>query len=139
MVSYSILGVSIIPKWLILTPGHIAILFRSFFGTSKVFTKSGPLHRLFITKTLQNIQENIHEHIWQNIIFTYMHFYFCQLWERRAPKNPEESSNQLSKIWDLGPISIKKYEWNFANMVPISTTKHNDLLGLFLLISGLFS
>lgn len=33
------------------------------FGSSKAFTKSGPLHSLFITKALQRIQEQIPEHL----------------------------------------------------------------------------
>ena len=41
----------------------------------------------------------------------------CQLWKRRAPKNDEDPSNQIFKIMDMGPISIKKNEWIFPNMV----------------------
>ena len=32
---------------------------------------------------------------------------------------------------DMGPISIKKHEWNFANMVHMSITKHKMFFGHF--------
>ena len=47
-----------------------------------------------------------------------------QIWKRRAPKNDEDRFNEISKIMDMGPISIKKHEWMFANMLPISNTEH---------------
>ena len=34
----------------------------------------------------------------------------------------------ISKTMDMGPVSIKKHEWFFANVVPISTTKHEMTL-----------
>ena len=49
---------------------------------------------------------------------------FCQVWKRRAPDNPEKSSNEIFKIRDMGPIAIKKPAWIFTNMLPISNTKH---------------
>ena len=55
----------------------------------------------------------------------------CQFGKRRAPKNPKESSNEISKIMDMKPRSIKKHEWNVANMVPISITKHNMFFGIW--------
>ena len=51
-------------------------------------------------------------------------FIFCQFWKRRAQRNDEDPFNKIFKIMDMRPISIKKHEWNFANMVPRSTTKH---------------
>ena len=47
--------VLIIPEWLILTSGHIAVLFGSIFGTSKHVTKYRPSDPLFITEILQTI------------------------------------------------------------------------------------
>ena len=32
---------------------------------------------------------------------------FCYFLKRRAPNNPEESSNEISEIMDMRPISIK--------------------------------
>ena len=59
------------------------------------------------------------------IMFTYLDFENnCQGWKRRAPINDEDPSNKISKIMDMGPISTRKHEWNFINMVPISITKH---------------
>ena len=48
----------------------------------------------------------------------------CEFWKRWAPKNDEDPSNKISKIMDMRPISIKKHEWKFANMVTRSSTKH---------------
>ena len=44
--------------------------------------------------------------------------------EKRAPKNDEESSNEILKTLDMKSISSRKHERIFANMVPISITKH---------------
>ena len=44
----------------------------------------------------------------------------CQIWKRQAPKNDEDPSNQIFKILNMGPISIKKHEWIFLSMGPIS-------------------
>ena len=48
----------------------------------------------------------------------------CQFWKRQAPKNPEDPSNEIFKILNMGPISIKKHEWIFAIMIPISISEH---------------
>ena len=44
---------------------------------------------------------------------------------KQALENDEESSNKILRILDMKPISIKKYEWFFAHMVTIPTTKHS--------------
>ena len=84
------------------------------FGTSNCFTQSGPWHPLFITKTLQRIQEKspsffrqYYFYISQQSVFP--NFYQC--WKRRAPTNPAESSNEMLKTFDMKPISIKKPIW----------------------------
>lgn len=41
----------------------------------------------------------------------------------------EESSNKILKRLDMKSISLKKHEWNLANMVPISTTAHKMTFG----------
>ena len=69
-------------------------------------------------------------HIWTSM--------FCQLWKRRAPKNPKESSDEISKITEMGPISIKKHECIFANMVQVSITKHNDVFEMLILSGSIF-
>ena len=48
----------------------------------------------------------------------------CRFRKRWAPKNDEDPFNKVSKIMDMGPISIKKHERIRSNMVPISITKH---------------
>ena len=94
------------------------------FGTSHKSTKSCPLYPLFITKTLQKYKKK------PNISLE--HFFniyglpeCCQFWKRRAPKNPEESFNEILKIMDMRAISIKKHEWIFANIVPIWQCPNN--------------
>ena len=62
--------------------------------------------------------------IFKNIIVAYLDFKKSQLLKRRAPTNDEDPFNEISKIMDTRPISIKKHEWTFAKMVPISNTKH---------------
>ena len=58
MLSYGISRAFIIPKWLMLAPGHIAILFGSVLELPKTnSTKSGPVDPIIITKTLQKKQE----------------------------------------------------------------------------------
>ena len=51
-------------------------------------------------------------------------FHFCQFWKRRAPTNDEDPSNEIFKILNMEPIFIKNHEWMFANMAPISLSKH---------------
>ena len=71
------------------------------------------------------------------MIFDEKYFYIyglpklCQLGKRRAPTNSEESFNEISKIMDMRPMSIKKHECIFANIVPISITKHKMCLFAF--------
>ena len=48
----------------------------------------------------------------------------CKCWKRRAPKNDEDPSKNFLKILNMRSISIKKHEWFFTNMVPISVSKH---------------
>ena len=52
----------------------------------------------------------------------------CRFLKRRAPRNPEESFDEISKIMEMRPISIKKHEGIFANIGPISITKHKMTL-----------
>ena len=52
---------------------------------------------------------------------------FCQFWIRRAPKNDEDPFNIVSKIMDMRPVSIKKHEWNFADMVQMVALKKISL------------
>ena len=44
--------------------------------------------------------------------------------EKMGAENDEAPFNKVLKTLEMGPISIKKYEWVFAIMVPLSTTKH---------------
>ena len=60
-------------KMSIKAPWHVAILFRMFLELSKIdqkSTKYGPSDPVFITKTLQKIQEKLWEHPW-TILFSY--------------------------------------------------------------------
>ena len=68
----------------------------------------------------QHTSKNIRKYMgasFKIIIFTHMDFMFCQFGKRRAPQNDEDPSNIISKFMDMRPISIKKHEWIFANMV----------------------
>ena len=49
--------VYIIPRWLIKVPGPFPIS-----GTSNIWSKSGPVYLLIITKMLQRIQETLWNH-----------------------------------------------------------------------------
>ena len=107
MVFYCILGVLIIPKWPTKASRHIPTLVGSFWGLPKCSPNLAPytpyLSQKYFKKYTKNPQTSL-KHI----------FYIpgppkcCQLWKRRAPKTPEELSNQISKIMDMRPISIKK-------------------------------
>ena len=58
-------------------------------------------------------------------IFTCMAFQpFVNFWKRRAPKQPEDPFDEISKIMDMTPISIEKHKWICGNTVHTSTTKH---------------
>ena len=41
-----------------------------------------------------------------------------------APKDDEDSVDKIFKIMDMKPISTKKHEWFFIDMVSISIAKH---------------
>ena len=62
------------------------------FGTSKMFTKHGPLHPSLTTKTLQKLQENDKIFL-KHIIFTYLDFHknvkFGKDGHRNIPTNRE--------------------------------------------------
>ena len=60
----------------------------------------------------------------RNEIFAYLGFIFCQVWKRQALTNDEDPFHEIFKTMDMRPISIKKHEWNFANIVQVSITKH---------------
>ena len=75
----------------------------------------------------QDTSKNIRKYMGTSlnkIMFAYLDFIVCQFWKRRAPENNEDPLNKISKILNMGPISIKNHEWIFANMVPISLSKH---------------
>ena len=67
------LGVLIIPKWLILTSGHIAILFGSFLDFPKCSPNLVPSHPLFIPKDFKKYKTNPRRSL-NNIIIAYMDF-----------------------------------------------------------------
>ena len=88
-------------------------VFFVFFVTSRMFTKSGPLHSLFITKTLQKLQDKS-PIVFINIIFTYLNSLDVQSFQNVGKdggrKTPKESFNEILKNLDMGPISTKKHE-----------------------------
>ena len=61
--------VLIIPKWLNLTPGPIAILFGTFLELPNKSTKSGPSDPVFITKILQTNTRQFMGRSLKHIIF----------------------------------------------------------------------
>ena len=100
------------------------------FGTSNMFTKYGPLHSLFITKTLQKIQEK-NQTSFKAIGFTYRDFQpfvnFGKDGHRQIPKNRlmispkswirdqhlSQNTNGLLLIWhQYLPQNMK---WQFGN------------------------
>ena len=93
-----------------------------------MFTKSGPFSALCLRRNASKAtRENYGGVIKIHSFFISQHSglpKFCQFGKRQAPKNPEESSNEILKILGMRPISIKKHEWIFANILPISITKH---------------
>ena len=86
----------------------------------------------FLCRNASQNQENMETSLKQ-YYFSYLNILDfptnCQFGKRRAPKHPEESYNEMLRIMNLRSISIKKHEWFFANMVPISTTKHKVAIG----------
>ena len=82
---------------------------------------------LNIRKILHDIWENIGKH-WKNLRSVLPKC--CQYLKRWASKNGEDPSNNISKAMDTGPISIKKHEWMFANMVSIPIAKHTKDFGI---------
>ena len=117
--------------------GTYSNIFWDSFRTSKISTKSGPLDPLFITKTLQQIQEKTNH--FEKHYFYY--FYTSQIygspfvwkcWKRQAPENDEDQSKKskkILKILDMWPISTRKHEWDLNSMVPISARKHEMEFG----------
>ena len=110
------------------------------FGTSNLFTKSGLFHRVFITKMLQRIQENMESSL--NILFSYLRIWkfanfrkflkalstFCLslfilymnmsisfpyyfLW-RWGSENDEFPIHKISKSLDMNFIPIKTWNGN---------------------------
>ena len=104
------------------------------FGTSNLFTKSGPSDPLFITGTLQKIQVQRPIHLWK-ILFSYLNILEIQKIVHSGKgggrKVPNNRLMEILKILDMRPISSKKHEWYFANIVPISITKHKMAFGNF--------
>ena len=79
----------------------------------------------------KNTSNNIRKYMGtslKRIIFAYIDFKKCQFWKRRAPRIPEDPFNRIFKILNMRSISIKKHEWTFANMVPISISKRFPIL-----------
>ena len=124
---FCFLGVSwflIIPKWLIKASGHIPIFFGTFLELQKI-NQIWTCPPLIYHRNTLKIQE-----IPNHFSKTFLHI--NRFWiskalgfsKRHAPNNYEESCNKILKSLDMRPISIKKHESNFANMVPISATKH---------------
>ena len=46
----------------------------------------------------------------------------------RAPTNPDEPSNEILNILEMGPISIKMHEMEIGNMEPISVKNSEGFL-----------
>ena len=124
LIEFYIFGVLIIPKWLITVPGHIPILFGSFLELQQNSPNLDPYTPYLSPETLQKILHELHN------IFTKYYFAYLNTLEpknvpnklkRRGSTNPQESSNEILKILDMKPISIKKHECMFAIMVAVST------------------
>ena len=100
------------------------------FGTSNKLTKYGVLDASFINFT--NCTKTSH---------CYKHYFyistnsgpprFSKVSKRQAPRSDEEPFNEILKILDARPISLKRHEWDFANMVPLSITKHKMTSGVW--------
>ena len=59
MYARGLLGFKIIPKWVMLTPGHIPILFGSFLALPECLPNLAPYTFYLSPKTLENIQDKI--------------------------------------------------------------------------------
>ena len=69
-------GVLIIPKWLIRSPDILQYFLDDFWNFQNldfVWTRSGPLHFLFITKTPQKMKKLMESSL-KNIIRSYLNF-----------------------------------------------------------------
>ena len=114
-------------KWLIKVPGHIPILFASFLELPKV-DQIWPLtplisHKKHFEKTRKMPKHFSKKHYFH--ILTHSGYVKkTTFWKGRAPQNDEGSSKKILETLDMRPISVRNHEWNFANMVPISTTKY---------------
>ena len=118
------------------------------FGTSKIWSKSGPMYLLTITNMLQKIQENygitLGKYYWcqygtQTYIFrkcmSYVPCFFCvfsffcrilntyswNIFTKMRIVNDKISSNEMYKNLDMNFISIKNTNWEFGNMYHISS------------------
>ena len=49
---------------------------------------------------------------------------FQKKWKRRRPTNPDDPSDELFRILNMGSISIKNMRWKFGTMGSISSRKH---------------
>ena len=130
----------IIPKWLILTLGHIPILFGSFLELPKIRRSLAPYIPHLSTKNFKNTREN------PKIFETYYVYIsglpkFCQFVNRSAPANPEESFNEISKIIDIKPIAFKTHEWFLLIWYQylLQNAKSFFAILFFLIIWGLLS
>ena len=62
---------------------------------------------------------------------TFSEIHVLTISERMGRTIDEESFNEILKVFDMRPISTRKREWNFVNMVPICITKQNWSLGIW--------
>ena len=105
-------GVDIIPKWLIKVPGHIPILYKLFMVLPKswfFWTRSRPLHLLFITKTLQKIQEHMATSL-NNILLSYFNFLELRTFLKFGPTEPK---NILIFVEEFPP----QQDWCFSRFL----------------------
>ena len=66
-----------------------------------------PQNRLFLYFETPGDLNEIKKHHWN---IKNGNRVFCQCWTRRAPTNPDDSSNNILKILDMRSISLEKYE-----------------------------
>ena len=57
-----------------------------------------------------------------------------KLSKRRGPKHDEESFNKILKILDMRSVFARTHEWDFANMVSMSTTKRKMTVGSLIIL-----
>ena len=98
---------------------------------------------LFITKILSKMQEKSQTilSILSMHITKFRAYRFLEISEKTGTEHDEESSKTILNILDMRPTSVKKHEWDFANMLPISSTKHKMTflnLGIWVISGSIF-